>query len=224
MKYESFRALFQGFKPLFGRYDPDPHQGAKSDPDPHPDPHQSDDPQHCWIIWVFLSFLLSLTRLYSSSFLPLRFHVVLFRIGRKRPIHLLSSLEMYGTPWCVRDLVYCRQCVGGGEGGGLNPVSCWRPYAAGLLQSVSDQIYNLQNCFSTPRQKPRRLGGFKPVLGSLAFWCGSGSRSVDPYLWLIEPNPDPTPYTTPFFSDFRDARKNFFLQLTRRHIIFSLKI
>ncbi len=85
-------------------------------------------------------------------------------------------------PFC--DLGYADSvCLCGGGGGWvLNPVSCWRPYAAGLLQSVSDQIYILQNCFSTPRKKPRRLGGFKPVLGSLTFKCGSGSRSVNPWI------------------------------------------
>ncbi len=41
-----------------------------------------------------------------------------------------------------------------------------------------------------------------------------------PDLWLTDPDP------TPFFSDFKDAKQKishiFFLQLTRRHIIFSL--
>jgi hypothetical protein len=32
----------------------------------------------------------------------------------------------------------------------------------------------------------------------------------DPYLWLMDPDPDPTPDLTPFFSNFEDARKNFF--------------
>ncbi len=32
--------------------------------------------------------------------------------------------------------------------------------------------------------------------GSVKFWCGSGSGSPDPYLWLIDPDP------TPFFIDF----------------------
>jgi hypothetical protein len=43
-------------------------------------------------------------------------------------------------------------------------------------------------------------------------------------LWVT----DPDPYPTLFFSDFKDIKKNFhiffFLQLTPRHIIFSLKI
>jgi hypothetical protein len=43
---------------------------------------------------------------------------------------------------------------------------------------------------------------------SLTFWCGSGS--ADPYLILLDPEPDPIPDQTPFFSDFKDARKIFF--------------
>jgi hypothetical protein len=44
-----------------------------------------------------------------------------------------------------------------------------------------------------------------PDLGAIGvgdpetFWCGSGSP--DPYLWLMDP--------TPFFIDFKDAKKNF---------------
>jgi hypothetical protein len=39
-------------------------------------------------------------------------------------------------------------------------------------------------------------------------------------------DPDPTPDPNPFFRDFKDAKfyKFFFLELSRRHIIFSLKI
>jgi hypothetical protein len=37
--------------------------------------------------------------------------------------------------------------------------------------------------------------------GSVTFWCGAGSGSPDPYLWLMDPVPDrdPTLNTTPFF-------------------------
>jgi hypothetical protein len=56
--------------------------------------------------------------------------------------------------------------------------------------------------------------------GSVTFWCGSGS--ADPYLWLKDPDPDPTP----FFIVFKDANKMIFFFIffsyTRRHIIFSL--
>ncbi len=39
----------------------------------------------------------------------------------------------------------------GGEGGGGVELYC-RPYSAGALHSVSDQIQNLQNCFTTPNK------------------------------------------------------------------------
>ncbi len=38
--------------------------------------------------------------------------------------------------------------------------------------------------------------------GSVTFWCGSGSRSLDPYHWPIDP--------TPFFDDLKDVKKLFF--------------
>jgi hypothetical protein len=45
--------------------------------------------------------------------------------------------------------------------------------------------------------------------GSMTFWCGSGSP--DPYLGLMDQDPDSTPDLTPFFIDFKDAKKIFFL-------------
>jgi hypothetical protein len=53
-------------------------------------------------------------------------------------------------------------------------------------------------------------------LGSVTFWCGSGSESPDPHLLM---DPDPTADPTPFFIDFKDAKKKF----ARRHNISSLK-
>jgi hypothetical protein len=38
-------------------------------------------------------------------------------------------------------------CVGGGE-----DELCCRPYSEGILHSVSDQIQNLPNCFTTPNK------------------------------------------------------------------------
>jgi hypothetical protein len=60
----------------------------------------------------------------------------------------------------------------------------------------------------------------------VTFWCGSGSADLYRYLLLTDLDSAPDP--TPFFSEFKDTRKYFFspyffLQLTRRHIIFSLK-
>ncbi len=48
----------------------------------------------------------------------------------------------------------------------------------------------------------------EPMLSILTFWCGFGSR--DPYLWQMDPDPYPTPDPSPFFSDFKDAKKLFF--------------
>ncbi len=45
--------------------------------------------------------------------------------------------------------------------------------------------------------------------GSVAFWCGSGS--ADPYFWLMDPDPDPTADTIPFFSDHRNITGTFSL-------------
>ncbi len=47
---------------------------------------------------------------------------------------------------------------------------------------------------------------FRQCCGSMKFWYGSGSP--DPYLWLMDP--DPTSDPTPFFIDFKDAKKYFF--------------
>ncbi len=44
-----------------------------------------------------------------------------------------------------------RQCVSeGGEGGGVE--LCCRPHSAGVLHSVSDEIRNQPNCFTTPNK------------------------------------------------------------------------
>ncbi len=48
----------------------------------------------------------------------------------------------------------CRQCVWlWGEGGWGDVELCCRPYSAGVLHSVSDQIQNLQNCYTIPNKK-----------------------------------------------------------------------
>jgi hypothetical protein len=41
--------------------------------------------------------------------------------------------------------------VCGCGGGGVK--LCCRPYSAGVLNSVSDQIQNLQNCYTNPNKK-----------------------------------------------------------------------
>ncbi len=64
----------------------------------------------------------------------------------------------------------------------------------------------------------------------MTFWYGS--RSADPYRYLLLMDLDPTQDPTPFFKDLIDAKKiNFFFFIfflitypnSRRHIIFSLK-
>jgi hypothetical protein len=43
-----------------------------------------------------------------------------------------------------------RKCVS--EGGKEGVELSYRPYSAGILHSVSDQIQNLRNCFTTPNK------------------------------------------------------------------------
>ncbi len=56
--------------------------------------------------------------------------------------------------------------------------------------------------------------------GFMAFWCGSGSGSADPCLWLMDPDPDPAI----FVIDLQDAnkklikKKSFFDYLFWRYI------
>ncbi len=48
----------------------------------------------------------------------------------------------------------------------------------------------------------------KQCWGSMAFRCGNGS--ADPYLWLSDPNQDPTSNPTLFFSYIKDANFLFY--------------
>ncbi len=66
--------------------------------------------------------------------------------------------------------------VGGGD------ELCCRPYSAGVLHSVSDQIQNLQNCYTTPNKvtskddikgivQPFELGGETTLIRSaVKYW------------------------------------------------------
>ena len=64
------------------------------------------------------------------------------------PLYLLSDLPPSHLPklkcTLYTDSVWL---LGGGGGGGVE--LCFRPYSAGVLHSVSDQIQNLPNCFTT---------------------------------------------------------------------------
>jgi hypothetical protein len=62
------------------------------------------------------------------------------------PLYLLSDLPP--SPSQIRCKVYTDNVWLWGGGVEL----CCRPYSAGVLNSVSDQIQNLQNCFTTPNK------------------------------------------------------------------------
>ncbi len=49
---------------------------------------------------------------------------------------------------CVKVQSIHTVCGWEGVGG-----ECWRPYSAGVLHSVSDQIQNLQNCSTIPKRE-----------------------------------------------------------------------
>ncbi len=74
---------------------------------------------------------------------------------------LLPLYLLYDLPPNYMNSMYSMWLWGGG-GGGVE--LCCRPYSAGVLHSVSDQIWNLQNCFTTPKQLP-----VKTTLVSLKF-------------------------------------------------------
>jgi hypothetical protein len=65
------------------------------------------------------------------------------------PQYLLSDL--HPTPPLLKENVQYIQTVCGKVWGGGVELYC-RPYSAGVLHSVSDQIPNLQNCFTTPNK------------------------------------------------------------------------
>ncbi len=48
----------------------------------------------------------------------------------------------------------------------------------------------------------------------MTFWCGSGSRSADPCLWLMDPDSDPDPDPAIFVIDLQDASKKLIFSTT----------
>ncbi len=82
---------------------------------------------------------------------------------------------------------------------------CWNSayFALRKICGILVTFLTRSGCFSS-----------KQRWGSVTFWCGSGSGSPDPYLWLVDPDPAPgsdqTPDPTPFFINFKDAKKIIF--------------
>ncbi len=84
-------------------------------------------------------------------------------------------------------------CVTGGGGGDVE--LCCRPYSAVVLHSVSGQIQNLQNCYTTPKQMTSK-DDIKGLLSLSSFlhatrprvtlWCGAG-RPVSWFARIPEP-------------------------------------
>ncbi len=93
-------------------------------------------------IFSHLGILNPVLRSVLSAVAPLHFSLL--------PFSLLSKYSIY-----VRTVCGCE---------GKEVVSsCWRPFSAWVLHSVSDQIQNLQNFSTTPRPKPRRRGGLRQI-------------------------------------------------------------
>jgi hypothetical protein len=65
-------------------------------------------------------------------------------------LYLLSDLLPPPLLVCTVCTVYCKQTVCDCGGGGVGGIKMYcGPYSGGVLHSVSDQIQNLQNCFTT---------------------------------------------------------------------------
>ena len=67
------------------------------------------------------------------------------------PLYLTFSLTSLPPSQTKLTVHTDSMCDWGGEGWGDVELSC-RPYSAGVLRSVSDQIQNLPNCSTTPNK------------------------------------------------------------------------
>ncbi len=67
-------------------------------------------------------------------------------------------------------------------------------------ESLADKINHLHVMKSNNAKT-----SLKQCCGSMTFWCGSGSGSGDPCLWLMDPDP------AIFIIDLQDANKNKFI-------------
>jgi hypothetical protein len=70
--------------------------------------------------------------------------------------------------------------------------------STGMFETLFDTLIN-RSCVSHSGCRTFQSTLFQ-CWGSRTFWCWSGSRSPDPYLWLMDP--DPNPDQAPFFRDF----------------------
>jgi hypothetical protein len=70
------------------------------------------------------------------------------------PSHLLSGSP---PPTCVNSILYAYTVCKGERG------FCWRPYSAGVVHSVSDQIQNLQHCLATPNKSLEEEGCLRKI-------------------------------------------------------------
>ncbi len=77
--------------------------------------------------------------------------------GRKRPKHSLRCLLKF-TLGCVK-----RHCFEFNSAWWGWSALCWRLYTACLLHSIWDQIQNLRNCLTIPRQKPGMGRGLRQI-------------------------------------------------------------
>ncbi len=91
-----------------------------------------------------------------------------------------SLIHHYLPPFLVwiSTALYCTVCNGGGGGIGL----CWRPYSAGVLHSVSDQIQNLQNCETTANKNLLQINTCRKVPLQIIFlrWQHFALPSMSP--------------------------------------------
>jgi hypothetical protein len=110
------------------------------------------------LLTYFAAFCLTDCRYIHSWFVFSTQLVNCFPYGRRNytcvllPLYCTFSLTSCPLPppqcteYSIQKVCYC-----GGRGGGGVEMYCG-PYSAGVLNSVSDQIQNLKNCFTTPNK------------------------------------------------------------------------
>ncbi len=146
---------------------------------------------------------------------------------------ILSRLHLFcqGCIYLSRPHLCCQGCIYFCEGAVAGPT--------GVQGAALPQIWEWRRRDGVPGHAPSCPGqymyqlyiGLYIVQTGVAdpwhFWCGSGSRSADPWLWLMDLDPDPDPSI--FITGLQDANKKLifffnFLRITFRryfYIIFS---